>query len=356
MNRGGAETMIMNLYRNIDRNMIQFDFVVHTKEKCAYDDEIKNLGGKIYRVPRYNGINHFEYIKQWKKLLNKNSEYKIIHGHIRSTAVFYLRLARKRGVKAIMHSHSVTSGKGIKAYIKNIYQLPLRFSADYYLACSKAAGHWLFGRKIDTNKNYHVLKNAINIDNFIFKQGARDITRQKLDLKNKFVVGNVGRFNILKNHKFLIEVFYEASKVRSDLILILVGDGELKNSIKSKVRNLELEGSVIFIDSCSNVSDYFFAMDLFVLPSTREGLSMVLIEAQASGLPCIVSDGIPNEAYITDLVCRVDLASTSEWIDKLVSSKKTERISRENELKISGYGVIENAKWIQNYYKNINAS
>ena len=353
MDRGGAETMIMNLYRNIDRNKVQFDFVVHTQKKCAYDDEIRKLGGKIYSVPRYNGKNHFKYIKQWKKLLNKQEAYQIIHGHVRSTAFFYLNLARKNGIKTIIHSHSTTSGKGISAYIKNMYQVPIRFVADYFLACSKEAGHWLFGKKIDTNRHYYILKNSINIDNFIFRPKSRDVIRRKLGLENKFVIGNIGRFNILKNHKFMVNIFYEAKKVRSNIILMLVGDGELKNTIKNKVKKLKIENSVIFIDNCSNVNEYLLAMDLFIFPSLNEGLGMVLIEAQASGLPCIVSNTIPHEACITDLVYKIDLDKISDWIDKLVKFRKVKRTIRKNEIKESGYDAKDNAIWIQDFYKKI---
>ena len=149
MNRGGAETMIMNLYRHIDRTKIQFDFMVHSEEKCAFDDEIGQLGGKIYRVPRYNGRNHFLYIKEWSKFISNHKEYKIIHGHIRSTASFYLKVCKDNDRVTIIHSHSTSSGSGIiSSVVKNILQYPIRKIADYFIACSIPAGKWLFGENI----------------------------------------------------------------------------------------------------------------------------------------------------------------------------------------------------------------
>ena len=167
LNRGGAETMVMNIYRNIDRNRVQFDFIVHTNEKCDYNDEIINLGGKIYSMPRYNGKNHIKYKKAWNNFFKRHIEYKIVHGHMRSTAAIYLSIGKKHGLKTIAHSHSTASrGNKFEKLVKNVLQIPLRYTANYLFACSEEAGKWLFGKKAikkdtDFEKNQHLFKQQI---------------------------------------------------------------------------------------------------------------------------------------------------------------------------------------------------
>ena len=202
MNRGGAETMIMNLYRMIERSQIQFDFIVHTNEECAYDNEIRSLGGRIYRVPRYNGKNHFEYIKSWNKFFKTHPNYKIIHGHVRSTASIYLKIAKKFGLVTIAHSHSTSSGTGFSSIVKNILQYPIRNIADYLFACSEQSGEWLFGKNASKRNNFVILKNSIDVKKFVFNERVRFEKRKELKIDDKFVIGHIGRFIPSKNHKF----------------------------------------------------------------------------------------------------------------------------------------------------------
>lgn len=215
LNRGGAETMVMNVYRNIDRSKIQFDFIIHTTEKCDYEDEIKNLGGEIYRVPRYNGKNHIVYKNVWHKFFRLHSEYKIIHGHLRSTAAIYLNIAKKYKLKTIAHSHNTSSGSGVAAVIKNVMQIPIRYIADYLFACSDDAGKWLFGKNVINNKKYRIIENSIDCDSYMYNDHLRNNMRKSLDLNDKYVIGHVGRFNIQKNHEFLLEVFLNCKKVEA---------------------------------------------------------------------------------------------------------------------------------------------
>jgi len=167
MNRHGSESMIMSMYRNIDRSKVQFDFIVHTTDKCDYDEEIESLGGRIYSIPRYTGTNHFLYKKAWHNFLKQHSDYKIIHGHIRSTASIYLKIAKKYGLITIAHSHNTSSGAGFSAIVKNIYQYPIRYIVDYLFACSKSAGTWLFGERACRKDNFFILNNAIDTKKFI---------------------------------------------------------------------------------------------------------------------------------------------------------------------------------------------
>jgi glycosyltransferase involved in cell wall biosynthesis len=352
LNRGGAETMIMNSYRNIDRNKVQYDFVVHSDDKSDYEEEIKSLGGKIYRISRYNGKNHFAYKKEWENFFSQHPEYKIVHGHIRSTASIYLKIARKFGRKTIVHSHSTSSGSGSAAFVKNIMQFPIRHIADYLFACSKDAGIWLYGKMACEQDNFYILKNAIEAKKYIFNPITRDKKRKELQVSDKFVIGHVGRFYEVKNHDFIIKLFKNLHDKDNSLVLLLVGGGDLKPTIEAQVKELGLSNNVIFTGLREDIPDLLQAMDVFLFPSIYEGLGIAAIEAQASGLPTIVSETIPREAYVTDLIEKEYLASPlSAWIDKiLVYTKGYERRNTYKEIIEAGYDVIESAKWLENFY------
>lgn len=318
LNRGGAETMVMNLYRDIDRNKIQFDFIKHTESKCAYDDEIKELGGRIYSIPKYKVYNHFQYKKAWNNFFKKHPEYKIIHGHVRSTATIYLKIAKKYGLYAIAHSHSTSSGKGIKAIIKNMLQFRIRYITDYFMGCSKEANEWLYGKKIANSEKCIILHNAIDVEKYTYNEDIRNKLRKELNIKeDEMVVGNIGRFSYMKNHKFLIDIFEKLCKTEN-CKLLLVGDGELKNDIQNIVKNKHLESKVIFTGVRSDVNEILQAMDIFVMPSIFEGLPVTLIEAQASGVPSLITNIITKEVDITPLIYRENLKNEPLiWANKI---------------------------------------
>ena len=355
LNRGGAETMVMNIYRNIDRSKIQFDFIVHTDEHCDYTNEIKSLGGKIYRVPRYKGINHLHYKKAWHSFFEDHPEYKIIHGHVRSTASIYLNIAKKYGLKTIAHSHSTSSGNGFSAIIKNILQYRIRYTADYLFACSRDAGIWLFGEKACNKENFIIVKNAIDLKKFLFNRTERIRIRKDFNINNKFVIGHVGRFDKSKNHIFLLDIFRNVYSINSNTMLMMVGDGPQRKIIEKKVENLGLNHCVIFTGNRSDIHNLLQAMDVFVFPSLYEGLGMAVIEAQASGLYCIVSDKIPKEALLTNQVEVISLDSPPEiWANRILKNALNyKRDDTFNILRDSGYDVIETSNWISNFYQNI---
>ncbi|MGB5824672.1 MAG: glycosyltransferase family 1 protein [Proteocatella sp.] len=330
LDMGGAEILIMNWYRNIDRSKIQFDFIIHTEEKCFFEEEIRLLGGKIFRVPRYIGINHFEYKKSWEDFFEKNNSYKIVHGHMRSTASIYLKIAKRYRVATIIHSHSTSSGSGISSIAKNILQFPVRYVADYLFACSKNAGEWLYGKRMCKKEKFHIIKNAINIEKFMFNNEIRLNKRTELKLEDKFVVGHIGRFDYPKNHVFLIEIFNEIYKLNNKSVLLVVGDGELRSKIEDKLNKLGLSDNAIFTGNQLDVSDLLQAMDVFVFPSLYEGLGIVTIEAQAAGLPCIVSAAVPKEeTKITDLIKYISLkCDASNWAKEVTNFNKIS--NREN--------------------------
>ncbi|MHA1381521.1 MAG: glycosyltransferase family 1 protein [Candidatus Helarchaeota archaeon] len=352
MNRGGAETFIMNIYRNLDKTKIQFDFILHTTNQCAYDDEIRALGGKIYNVPRYKGINHIKYIKAWNDFFKGHSEYKIIHGHIRSTASIYLRIAKRYGLITIVHSHNTSSlGNIIERTVKNFIQIPLKYIADYLFACSHKAGEWLYGQKACRKNNFFIINNAIETNNFIFNKNVRISIRNHFNVPDKVVIGHIGSFTHQKNHTFLIDVFKEVHERNRNTVLLLVGDGELRSSIEKKVRDLGLKNSVIFTGVRADIPALLQAMDVFVFPSLFEGLGIVVIEAQASGLPCIVSDAIPKEAYVTDNIENLSLKESIEiWTDKILKHIHDKRENKYQEIVEKGYDIEETVQWLQEFY------
>lgn len=351
LDRGGAETMIMNLYRKIDRNNLQFDFVVHTEEVGDYESEILKYGGAIYRVPSYRGNNHFQYVQAWKQLLDEHPEFEIVHGHVRSTAAIYLYMAKHRGKITISHSHSTTSGNGFSAQIKNILQLPIRYIADYMVAPSEAAAIWLFGKNVVNKSNFFVLKNSIDAKLYTYNESTRLRIREQLNIENKFVIGHVGRFHQLKNHEFLIDIFYEILKKNKDSVLMLIGDGELYSIIKNKVSLLGIKDQVLFLGKKENVYDYYQAMDMFVFPSYYEGLGLVVIEAQAAGLKSIVSSRIPKEAYLSELVVPLSLdLSVESWSEAILNNKDYLRLNTFKNIEEQDYDIDSNVDFIQTFY------
>ncbi len=357
MNRGGAETMIMNFYRTIDRERIQFDFVENTFEPAAFDEEILALGGRIFRCPHYNGKNHFQYVKWWKRFFQENKkEYAAVHGHLGSTAAIYLSIAKKAGVYTIAHSHN-TNHLSWSGMIYWLYAFPTRFIADYFFGCSMDAGIARYGRRICNSDRFSVLNNAIDVDLFAFSPQIRKKMRCQLDIDHRLVIGHVGRFLPQKNHHFLIQIFVEIHKRNSDTVLLLVGDGPLRSRIEEQVRKAGLEDSVIFAGVQSNTCDYYQAMDVFVFPSIFEGLGIVVVEAQASGLPCIISDRVSRECIVTENLVSVQnlTDSLNKWTEAIWEKKEQARIDHSVEVKENKYDIHDVVKKLQLFYMKIGA-
>lgn len=353
MNRGGAETMIMNLYRNIDRNKVQFDFVENQGSEAAFDAEIRQLGGRIYRCPRYDGKNHVAYTRWWNTFFSSHKgEYPIVHGHIGSTAAIYLSIAKKYGAYTIAHSHSA----GIGSAMYRMFACPTRYIADNFFACSKDAGISRYGKRVGNDSNRcQVLNNAIDTRKFIFSQETRQQIRNHLHIaENAVVIGHVGRFVEAKNHLFLIDIFADIRKRDPNAILLLVGDGELRHEIEIAIAEKHLSKAVILTGVRSNVWDFYQAMDVFVFPSIYEGLPVSLVEAQAAGLPCCVSANIPRDSAITDLVEFLPLESGAEkWAEIALQRAQKPRHNMLAEIQNAGFDVASTAKWLENFYMNV---
>jgi len=354
MNCGGTENFIMNVYRKINREKVQFDFIVNDKNEGFFYEEIKKLGGKIYYIPRLNSKNFFTVKKQWYEFFKNHSEYKVLHAHLSSYASLFLPIAKKFGLKTIVHSHSSDDDKNIFSIIKTILQFPLRYQADHFFACSESAAKWLYGKKIASQKAL-VLSNGIDTEKYVANNDAKSRLISEYKLENKFVVGHVGRFNTVKNHDFLIEVFNELSKIKDNAVLLLLGEGNLKPQIEKKAIEYGLADKVIFAGLRSNVADFLQVMDCFVFPSFSEGLGIAIIEAECCGLPCFINETLPSELDINDNVCRISLnEAPTVWAQAMVdkAQKIDSDIARQNIID-SGYDIAVTTKTLEEFYQSI---
>lgn len=349
--RGGTESMLMTHYRHIDRTRLQFDFVIHTEDKCDFDDEIESLGGRIYRVRRFNVLNYFQYQSDWKKFFSEHREYRVIHIHHFLVAGVILPIAAKMGVKVrIVHSHNtkppifLLKEKVMWLFHKNL----IKYSTQR-LACSEAAGQYLFG-----NHSFEVFNNAIETEKFRFDSTARSSIRKELGVEeNAFVVGHVGSFRTQqKNHSFIIDVFAAFVKKNPLSRLVLVGTGELQNEIRQKAESLGIAQYCIFTGARGDIPKVLSAFDLFLFPSFFEGLSVVSIEAQASGLPILASTNVTSESKLTDLFVQISLEESAEtWAEKIYNTSiPSERGAFVEQVKAMEYDVESNIKKLEKYY------
>ena len=320
---GGVESVIMNYYENIDRTKFQFDFICDDDSTNIPYEKIEKLGGKVILVPPYQKV--FKYIKTLKKIFKENN-YKIVHSNINTLSVFPLYAAKKAGVPVrIAHSHSTSNKKEWKKNaVKNVLRPFSKKNANVYFACSELAARYLYGNKTFEEGKVTIINNAINLEKFKFNQGKREKLRKELKIKDdEFVVGHIGRFVSQKNHTFLIDIFNELRKENNKAVLLLIGQGPLQDQIKEKVRELGIEDSVRFAGQVDNASDYYNAMDVFVLPSLYEGLGMVLIEAQANELPCIASTEVPKKASVSNQVEFISLKEENKkWADNILRKNR----------------------------------
>lgn len=352
LNIGGSQMMIMNLYRNIDREKIQFDFILDHPKQLYFAEEVETLGGKIFFMPEFTGINLQRVKKAWNNFFKEHPEYKILHSHVRSYASLYIPIAKKHGLKTIIHSHSTSNGKGITSIVKRVMQYPLRYQADYLIACSNEAGQWLYGKKACLKDNYFFLPNAIDTTKYRYSEDIANKYRDEFGLVDKFVIGHVGRLHEVKNHMFLLAFFAEVSKRRSDAMLLLVGDGDLRSSIEAKIKELQIENRVILAGSRGDVAAIMSAMDVFVLPSLYEGLPVTVVEAQAAGLHCLISNCITEDVDISELVERLPINDTGAWIERILSMD-VNRIDVMPKIKQAGFDVSETATKLTEFYETI---
>lgn len=349
MEAAGVQTLLMNLYRSIDRSKVQFDFLVHYKEHQFFDNEIEALGGRIYRLSVREDYNFFKYCKELDAFFEEHHEYRIVHGHMNSLGAIYLHYAKKHGIPVrIAHSHTNSIQNDLKKYIKQIMNRFYKRDATDLFACSKDAGKYMFG-----NEHFTVINNAILTDLFLFSKEKRVEKRKELGLEDEFVVGNVGRFAIVKNQKFLIDVFRVIHKMIPHSKLLLIGTGNMLEEVKEKVKKLDLSDAVSFLGNRKDVAELYMAMDVFVLPSLFEGLGIVAVEAQAAGTPCVCTDTLPKEIDVTPLLYRMSLEKGCESWAKVIIMAKENTYAHKNMRQYivdANYDMAVLAKYIEAYY------
>lgn len=352
MNRGGLETLIMNIYRNIDRDKFEFDFLVQRKGEFHYSDEIRKLGGNIYSVSSFNPFRIKSYKKEIDEFFKLHAkDYDIVHAHNNTFAMYVLRAAKKYGIKTrISHSHIAKNYISLKLPFVLYNKTQLKKYCNVRYACGKEAGHWLFG-----NEKFEVIHNAIDLSDFHYSLNARNEIRKKYNIdENTIVLGNVGRFEKQKNQLFLLKIMEKLIKENVNVILFLIGEGSLKGNIEKEIRENKIEDKVILTGNISNVFDYYSAMDVFVLPSLFEGLPVTLIEAQANGVQCLVSTSVARESKITNLISFMDLNDkTVNWCKKIIELSKIKHIDEMNSIISAGYEIKTATKELEKKYINL---
>ena len=350
-NPGGVESVIMNYYRNFDRKNIKLDFLCNT-EVVAYEDEIKDLGGNIYRICA-RSKNYKKYKRDINAFFKNNAKkYDSIWVNICSLAnIDYLKYAKKYGIKKrIVHCHNSSNMDSfLRGMLHRFNRLFIkRFATDFW-SCSDEASSWFYSNSIIKGNSYLKVNNAIDVEKFKYNENIRKRKRKELNIEDKYVIGHIGRFHFQKNHEFLVDVFKELLKINNNSVLLLVGDGEDVEKIKNKVKALGLEDKVKFLGIRNDVSELLQAMDLFLFPSLFEGLSVCMLEAEAAGLPIITSETVSKETKMCNDVIFLKLSSPDKWAlecNKFYGKIK-ERGNRKNTISKHGYSIKTESKKIE---------
>ncbi len=361
MVRAGIETMIMNLYRNIDRDKVQFDFLAHYGDPDApYNEEIRALGGRIYEMPPLkdeNGV-HYELYFQYKKALNEffkeHQEYNIIHGHMTNTAAIYLPIAKKYGVGCrITHSHNEKGAPGLSGVVSTaLSQLAPRY-ATHYFACSKGAANWFYSKKAIESGEVKVIYNGIDTDRFVFSPEIRAKKRAELGLKDgQLAIANVARFRPQKNLPYFVDIMQAMDGIDRDARMIFAGEGELQEMVEQKAKDAGIYDRFMFLGGRPDVNELLQAFDVFVLPSFFEGLPVSGVEAQAAGLPCLFSDTVSRDADITGNVTFLPLSAGPEsWARNIVTlAEDFHRVDVQDKIISAGYDIKSTVKLMQEFY------
>lgn len=355
-NMGGIETYLINMHRHIDKDKFELSYLVFKGEEVCFYDELCKYSSKLFYM-EHRRKNYFKFINDVKAVI-KNNKFDYVHFHLMEFSCFEIILLFNKysNSKIILHSHIANDNKrSKKTCILNRLGEILVSRYDNYikLGCSKNAGEFLF--KNFKNKEFKVVNNSINLDKFIYNDKIREKLRDDLSLKNKLVIGHIGRFVEQKNHERLIDIFYEIYKKNKNTVLLLVGIGPLENSIKQKVNQLKLQDAVKFLGIRNDINEIYQAIDVFVLPSLFEGLPFVLVEAQASGLPCFITDTISNEVKILDTVYPISLDKDNLfWCDNILnysnSIENEDRYEMSYKMYKSKFNINNEIKIIENMY------
>lgn len=355
---GGVESVVMNYYEHIDRMKVQFDFVVHNDNTIDITDKVKSMGGKVYKVTPYYK-NPIAFMRDIYQII-KHNNYQIIHSNMNTLSALSLFAAYMADVPVrILHNHSISvPGEWKRNLMKYILRPFAKLFANQYWACGKLAGIWLYGENSVNIGKVQIINNAINLAKFEFNEDKRLYFRRQFNIDhNDFVIGHVGRFVYVKNHEFLIDVFYKFHQIHENSKLLLIGDGPLKKDIERKVISLGISDSVIFGGMRNNVFDLYSVMDVLLLPSFSEGFPVVGLEAQANGLPIIVSNVVTKELFITNVISSEMLSSSVEtWLMDLETVYHRKDESRDNTreaMNSAGFDIQKESVKLVNMYKNL---
>lgn len=359
MDRAGAETVVMNYLQHLDRNKIQMDFLVNRKERADYEEEIESLGSKVYHMtPMYPG-KFSRYKREFKRFLVEHPEYQMIHSHLEERSYFALKIAKKMGIPVrIAHAHSVPKGKGLKQVVRLYFRKRLKGLYTHAFACGEGPARWLFG-----NEEVVFIKNAVDTERFLYSEGVRREMRKQLKVKDDtLVIGHVGRTVPEKNQEMLIDIFYNVNKQRPESKLLLIGGGnpkgeqKYKKAIVKKVKDLGLETKVKWLGVRDDVHRLMQAMDVLVMPSTSEGFPVTLVEAQAAGLRCVVSDAIDYSVNLTEEMQYESLDSEIEdWANKIISfsHEELDKSAMNEKVVQAGFDIKEQAKKLEAFYEGV---
>ncbi|MBQ3789953.1 MAG: glycosyltransferase family 1 protein [Lachnospiraceae bacterium] len=352
MARAGIETMLMNYYRHIDRERIQFDFIANKPLPGEYDEEIRVMGGRIFVGPGLRPDCFSTYQLFMEGIIEQNPDIKIVHGHNEAMAYYALYGAQKAGVKVrIAHAHNTKIGFDYKYPVKILCKQLLPGAATDYWACGRDAGIYYFGKK-RWEKRGEIIHNAINLDRFRFDPEVRERVRREHGLEDCYLVGHVGRFAKQKNHPQLLDIFGEVARADDKARLILIGVGGTEAAMRRKAVQMGLGEKVLFLGQMANVNDWYQAFDCFVLPSLFEGLPVTGIEAQTAGLPCLFSDRVTDEVLLTPEAIRLSIKDNNEeWASRILSLRgEHDRTSGIEMVRDAGYDIRQEAGKLQNRY------
>ena len=361
MNRGGAETMVMNLYRKMDRSKVQFDFLTYRNDPCAYDEEILSLGGRLFYVPSIGQSNPLTFVKNVRNTIKENGPFSAVHAHTDFQTGFIALAARLAGVQVrVCHSHNTSWKTGFnwkdRLQLMVFRRLILAYATEL-CACGEDAGRFLFGRSNMERKRVHLLPNGIDLDLFSpAGQAADDEKKARGIASDRLIIGHVARFHEVKNHAFLLKLAVRLKKRGVRFQMVLAGDGPLREQMEEEARRLNLLSDVLFLGTEEHIHELMRTFDVFVMPSLYEGLPVVLVEAQASGLPCIISDTITEKVDTgLGLVKRVSLSKPMDiWAETIVRAAAAGRPKRElvkDTLAKLGYDARRNVGALMNLYQ-----
>lgn len=353
MNRAGLECLLMGIYRNIDRERIQFDFLTFRTTPGYFDDEIISLGGRVFYLSPITVLNMRESTKRVSNLLKKHPEYQIVHAHMNQWCGAIFKGAKKAGTPVrIAHSHTSLEKFSIKNSIKNLVKISTNFHATQRFAVSKKAGRWLFGKRAITEGKVTVWPNAIDCGKFQYSPETRKITRSELGLLNEFTLIHVGNLRPEKNHKFLIDILTQTKLKYSNTVLLLVGKDLLNGAIQSYARERQVERDIMFLGARNDIPELLQAGDVFVFPSFYEGFPVAVLEAQAADLPCVISNTITKEVCLTENIVQLPINKAKElWVKQISAFKDIIRTDNAELLRSKGYDIHALCKRMEVFYE-----